>query len=431
MAVALSNGIRSALSSLQGTSSAAQQIQYRLATGKKVNSAVDNAVNFFTSASLNDRASALSGLLDGISNATQTLNAASKGMDGITKLIQSAQSTIRQAQSDAAQNRPAIASTVDFGSVAEATLSGKSRRDVTLDKVLIGAAATATATTDGVVGLTAAGAGSTNSVQLSAGNTTYKFTIDSTSTMRDLVNGINQSGIATASVNDSGALTITGTGSSALTVEAGTTVTATGVFSAVAGDQTALFAAVDNTAVVATGNSTIRTNLVDQFNSLRTQIDELASDAGFNGINLLDGNTLSVVFNEKTGSNQSKLDIQGQTISAANLGLSTAVSGTAGAGEFNIQDDTSLSTMQDTLTAALGSLRSFSSTLGSNLAVVQTRQDFAKGMIDTLKTGADNLVLADPNEEGASLLALNTRTQLSQTALSLASQADQAVLRLF
>jgi flagellin-like hook-associated protein FlgL len=107
------------------------------------------------------------------------------------------------------------------------------------------------------------------------------------------------------------------------------------------------------------------------------------------------------------------------------------VSGTAGAGEFNIQDDTSLSTMQDTLTAALGSLRSFSSTLGSNLAVVQTRQDFAKGMIDTLKTGADNLVLADPNEEGASLLALNTRTQLSQTALSLASQADQAVLRLF
>ena len=63
--------------------------------------------------------------------------------------------------------------------------------------------------------------------------------------------------------------------------------------------------------------------------------------------------------------------------------------------------------------------------------MVQTRQDFSKNMINTLKIGADNLVLADPNEEGASLLALNTRQQLSQTALSLANQADQGVLRLF
>jgi flagellin-like hook-associated protein FlgL len=48
-----------------------------------------------------------------------------------------------------------------------------------------------------------------------------------------------------------------------------------------------------------------------------------------------------------------------------------------------------------------------------------------------LKSGADNLVLADTNEEGANLLALQTRQQLSSTALSLASQADQQVLRLF
>ena len=76
-------------------------------------------------------------------------------------------------------------------------------------------------------------------------------------------------------------------------------------------------------------------------------------------------------------------------------------------------------------------MRSQSKTFGSNLSTVQTRQDFTKSMINTLRTGADNLTLADPNEEGANLLALQTRQQLSTTALSLAAQADQNVLRLF
>ncbi len=89
--------------------------------------------------------------------------------------------------------------------------------------------------------------------------------------------------------------------------------------------------------------------------------------------------------------------------------------------------DAKLSTLSD----ALGSLRSQASGFGSNLSIVQNRQEFTKATINTLQTGADNLVLADSNEEAANLLALQTRQQLSSTALSLASQADQAVLRLF
>ncbi|HWP14685.1 MAG TPA: flagellin, partial [Xanthobacteraceae bacterium] len=84
-----------------------------------------------------------------------------------------------------------------------------------------------------------------------------------------------------------------------------------------------------------------------------------------------------------------------------------------------------------TLSTALTTLRSQASSLGSQLSVVQARQDFTKSMINTLQTGADNLVLADTNEEGANLLALQTRQSLSTTALSLSAQADQAVLRLF
>jgi flagellin-like hook-associated protein FlgL len=100
-------------------------------------------------------------------------------------------------------------------------------------------------------------------------------------------------------------------------------------------------------------------------------------------------------------------------------------------GQINFQNDLDLEKATAALANAQTSLRSIASTFGSHLSTVQTRQDFSNAMISTLKTGADTLVLADTNEEGANLLALNTRQQLSQTALSLASQADQGVLRLF
>jgi flagellin-like hook-associated protein FlgL len=427
----LSSGVRNNLLTLQQTATQQTQIQNRLATGRKVNSAIDNPVNYFTSMSLNDRADQLNNLLDGISNGIQTIKAASGGIDSISKLVSSLQSTIRQAQSEAALNRPKVAGDAPFAVLAEATAANSSLRDVSLNKTVIGTAAAATSTTPGVLGLTAAGAGETNAVQISAGNTTYKFDITAGMTVRDLVNKINQSGIATASVGNDGRLTVTGTGSDALTIEAGTNVTATGVFTAVAGDNTLLFGTADNTAVTAGTNNTVRTTLVGQFNELRDQIDKLAKDSGYNGLNLLAGDKLSIVFNEKTGANKNQLDIQGEELSSIALGIGRAVDGTATGTDFNVQNDTDLAMMSDALTGALSQLRATSSRLGSNLSVVEVRQDFTKSLINTLTIGADNLVLADSNEEGAKLLALNTRQQLSQTALSLASQADQGVLRLF
>jgi flagellin-like hook-associated protein FlgL len=83
------------------------------------------------------------------------------------------------------------------------------------------------------------------------------------------------------------------------------------------------------------------------------------------------------------------------------------------------------------LTQSLQLARSTASGFGSSLSIVQNRQNFTTQMISTLKIGADNLVLADPNEEGANMLALQTRQQLSIAALSLANQANQSVLRLF
>jgi flagellin-like hook-associated protein FlgL len=172
----------------------------------------------------------------------------------------------------------------------------------------------------------------------------------------------------------------------------------------------------------------VRTNLVKQFNELKDQLDKLSDDASFNGINLLRGDKLKITFNENgtsTLSIQAK-DINGNptSISAANLGVSSLVGS-------DVDSDDNIDTLLNGLTDALGTLRSHASNFGSSLSIVQNRQDFTKAMINTLQTGADNLVLADSNEEAANMLALQTRQQLSQTALSLASQADQAVLRLF
>jgi flagellin len=163
-----------------------------------------------------------------------------------------------------------------------------------------------------------------------------------------------------------------------------------------------------------------RTALAAQFDALRTQIDQLAADSGFNGKNLLDGDNLSVVFNED---GTSSLTITGVTYDAAGLSIAASAN--------NWAADADITAALTDLSDALTTLRSQAKTFGSNLSTGQTRQDFTKSMINTLRTGADSLTLADPNEEGANLLALQTRQQLSTTALSLAAQADQNVLRLF
>ena len=170
-----------------------------------------------------------------------------------------------------------------------------------------------------------------------------------------------------------------------------------------------------------TVDSTVRAELESQFNVILKQISDIAEDASFNGVNLLNGNDLSVIFNEDASS---KLQISGVNFSYAGLGLSTAASG-------YFQSDANVESTLSSLQAATDQLRAQASTFGSNLNVVESRQDFTKRMINTLETGAANLTLADTNEEAANLLALQTRQQLSSTALSLASQADQNVLRLF
>jgi len=243
--------------------------QTRLATGKRVNSALDNAINFFTAQGLDNRANDLSGLLDSMSNAINTIQAANNGLSAITKLVQSAQSLVSQARQ--------------------------------------------------------------------------------------------------------------------------------------------------------TSDTAAQNTLATQFDALLVQIGQLAGDSGFNGINLLGGDSLTVNFNEDA---TSKTTVTGVDYTNANATLSIANAG-------NWQTSSALDTASADLTAALTTLRSEAQTLSANLSTAQIRQDFTKATINTLQNGSAALTLADSNEEGANLLALQTRQQLSTTALSLSAQADQNVLRLF
>jgi flagellin-like hook-associated protein FlgL len=161
--------------------------------------------------------------------------------------------------------------------------------------------------------------------------------------------------------------------------------------------------------------------LATQFASLLTQIDNIATDSGYKGKNLLAGDTLTVEFNE---SGSSTLDIVGFDASAtAGLGIAAAAGNWATSGNIDAA--------VTTLDAALTTLRNNAKTLSANLGVVTARQDFTTSLVDTLTEGADNLTSADTNAEGANMLALQTRQQLGITSLSLASQAQQGILRLF
>ncbi|MGV3633508.1 MAG: flagellin [Pseudorhodoplanes sp.] len=484
--ITLSASVRQNLLSLQSTAQLMSSTQNRLATGKKVNSALDNPSNFFTSQSLNNRASDLNSLLDSIGQAQQTLKAADTGISSLTKLVESAKSIAKQAQQAAAPattyalavtGNAAIAddaavATGTVGSITGAsTLASLGIADgetITIsdgtNTVTHTVTTAATEDVDDVITSLNGGA-ATWTVAISGGN--LQVTADDpTDTLSISGNGADSvfgtttsssltnatlgalTGTLTVQVGSATAQTITfGSGGSQVNTRA-ELVTAlsglTGVTATINGsDQISItstsseditIGGTDASSFFAAGNigansptatvgtpSTTRSNLQTQYNELLSQIDALARDASYNGINLLNGDNLKVVFNEDGSSSQT---ITGVTFTSTGLGLSS-LSGS----EF--QTNSAIDTVIGNLDGALSDLRSQAAKFGSNLTTVQTRQDFTKNMINTLQTGADALVLADTNEEGANLLALQTRQQLSTTALSLSAQADQAVLRLF
>ena len=163
-----------------------------------------------------------------------------------------------------------------------------------------------------------------------------------------------------------------------------------------------------------------RASYASEFDNIRAQIDSLAKDASYKGVNLFQGDDLTVNFNEDRSS---QLVIKGGEFDTQGLNINASTS--------NWADNTSIDTAIAEVEAAIKTLRDQATTFGNNLSVVENRENFTTNLINTLQAGADKLTLADMNEEGANMLALQTRQQLATNSLSLASQSAQAVLKLF
>jgi flagellin-like hook-associated protein FlgL len=194
-------------------------------------------------------------------------------------------------------------------------------------------------------------------------------------------------------------------------------------------------AAIAKSALDAT-TAAARTEFQTQFEELRKQMAGIANDSGFNGVNLLGGDTLTTQFDENNVNTQTVTGVDYRSFNGTTAYVATDAAGVVGIdqatawGALTAAADTAIQASQTAVKDAISALRQQASVFGSNLTVVKVREDFTKEMINTLKGGADGLTLADQNEEAANLLALQTRQQLSQQALSLATQSEQSVLRL-
>ncbi len=516
--ISLSKAVRSNLLSLQSTAASMAKTQERLATGLKVNSALDNPTNFFTASALNSRAGDMANLLDSMSSGIKTIEAADNGLKSITKTVETMQSTLRQARQDKSFKTGSYAldaTAIGSSTIKNITFSGGAVGTTPVNVALNNTSAATSGSADFTYAgdATAFGATDTTTFQVSVDGgsmTTLTInqaavqavgnadsTIDDIDELTEVIQNLaDTAGLNLTVSNDGTAVTLTSDSAGASSIVAIGTVTANadgagntntayglatdaGAAGVAAGATAgtpktvdALVAEINNNSLlmdkvrasndngklrienlsttelsvigvapdgeidgstgasntVDVGSNDVRKNLVKQFNELRDQLDKFADDASFNGINLLRGDKLKLTFNE-TGT--STIEIQAKDEGGVPTSINNTALGIEEVFNADFDSDATLDEKLDALADVMGKLRSHASSFGSNLSIVENRTDFTKNMINTLETGAANLTLADTNEEAANLLALQTRQQLSSTALSMASQADQAVLRLF
>jgi flagellin-like hook-associated protein FlgL len=382
--IVLSASVRQNLLSLQSTASLLATTQNDLSTGKKVNTALDNPTNYFTAQGLDNRANDISNLLDGIGNGVQVLQAANTGITSLQSLVDTAKSIANQ--------------------VLQTTV-GYTTKSTTTSSVLAGTSAN-------LVDGSNIKSGDTLAIAATGGGTATNITFGANESLAQLNTALAANNLS-ASLDSANHLVITTTNDAASSTIGAVTFTGGGA-------APATFGAV-GAPVADPASQAIRSNLVSQYNNIIAQITTTSQDASFNGINLINGDNLKLTFNE-TG--KSTLNITGVTYDATGLGLNTLVSGT------DFLDNNSANATIAKLSNASNALRSEASTLGSNLSIVQIRQDFSKNLINVLQTGSSNLTLADTNEEAANSQALSTRQSIAVSALALANQSQASVLQL-
>ena len=414
--ISLTASMRTNLLSLQNTQSLMDTTQERLSTGLKVNSAIDNASSYYTAQSLNNRASDLSALLDSMGQGIQTIQAANEGIEAITEFVEQAKAIANSAR-DAASKTDVKTLNAKFSDLktpqtpktSAATALTLEIKKVNGDKV---EALGSSDEHDKAVTVALA--------KLNAKLATGELGDKDASTFKAAADAAMKEFTGTV-LEDVMEFSISADGKVSLTAKAGYQIAAKGAGEfAGQGDKAADTGLAGDTATSTVNVNTDRQKYAEQFNEIMRQIDKLAKDSGYKGINLLQMNTLTVIFNEDRSS---QIEVKGVDASSTGLKISNPVD--------SWQTDEDINKSITEAENAISELRIMASDYGNYYSIVQNRQDFTKNLINVLTEGADNLTLADMNEESANMLALQTRQQLAINSLSLASQAAQGVLQLF
>ncbi len=545
--IVLSAALRNNLLSLQSTQRNIDTTQLRLATGLKVNSALDNPQNFFTAKSLNNRASDLTRLLDGIGQSIRTIEQANTGTESLSQLLDQAESIAIEAQAEIrssegftrARGNVDLTTTPDLTNIegggvinagdqftvdviqedgTAATLNIVINAGENVDDVVsainadagnladvvrarvtdsgqleiaslnenasirlssagaaggeLSAAGFAALGLDTIVGVEDDGAGGfTPGGTAVAGNTlisaasaapvaangefeasallvdagflgagedvSLELTIDGTTTtlptalnadtdtIQDVVDRINNEGPegVEASFNtDTGRIELEfaqSVGQVELQFSSAAGATSNFGFGGLAAQ--AVGAGAGNEAseqFTFDGVNPDVDQFEEDFNNVRDQIDQLVEDSNYRGVNLLSGDDLTTFFNEDRSNT---LTTEGVDFTSLGLGIE----------EGDFTNANNVQQAIDSIRESIGDVRNFGQSIANDLSIVQFRRDFTEQTINTLQSGADDLVVADQNEEGANLLSLQTRQALGTTSLSLAAQSQQSVLRLF
>ncbi|MTI45263.1 ABC transporter substrate-binding protein [Roseibium hamelinense] len=495
----LSAAVRQNLLTLQSTARLTSDVQNKLATGLKVNSALDNPNSFFTASGLNSRANDLGNLLEDMGQSLQTIKAADKGIQSITDLVESAKAKANQAlQTQSQFERAQFAS--QYNDLLEQIEDLAKDSDYKGKNLLAGAGNelttifnednTSSLTVDAVdytdttlsTGLNLSdlneAQGGAASFQLEGGNSSITLTNGSGDALASGSVLTDSSSFAVGdTINLNGVAGNAGSVQATLTVSAGTTVQdlvtaidgvagvraefdeATGGLSITSNDDVFLYnqAGDGSSSASLTGVTsnafTVGTQLLSESGSFKVG-DTLTLEDG-NGFELGsleitsattvsdledfvdDFNGVSASFNTGTGQitiesdvtlnlTSDNADFAASAFTADNDGVNVTAAQNSG-----FATDNEINKVLDRINTALSNLRAQASEFGTNLSTIEIRQDFTRSTINTLQEGAGLLTLADTNEEGANLLALQTRQQLASTSLSFASQADQTVLSLF
>lgn len=458
--ISLTRGMKNALNSLNDLQSQIQTTNNRLATGKKVNSALDNALNFFVAQGFDAKASGLASIQDGIGLGINVIKTADKALNSMKTSLEQAEGTLRAALNGAGTNakvvsnfsfRNAVTGAADGTQLLAEAAAGTSRNRLQVGDAininLVTVSASGTVSTVGTAG--------TVTITTTAGTTVQN--------LLDAINGatgagqINDAAAGTARVraylNDGGNIVIESAvqGESAPgngqvyglqmfgDTDAGGTQTVNNLLDvfnmtgAPGTNPTTTFSATTaiQTASI-TGSSTLqatRAAAASSFREVLSQIRNTALDASFNGTNLLQGDFSRVSFNEE---GTTSVITQGRRVDSTALGFATDnLTNNTGDAIRGFQSDREISDALKKIRTAKDQITSLQSSFSTNFNVMANRQQFTSDVIKNLKDGSDLLTLADINEEGANLTSLQTRQQLSVTALSLANQSDQAILRLF